>query len=167
VAVKAHADARAAGIRQQAADAREQLAVDRHVDVRAAQLANRLPQAGQQAAQRLVVHRVHVGRVHHLHEVEDFTVLAEQQGMQRRAGVALLELRKHLVGQHQAAHFRQQDHHDGARRLVGGRNPCGSAATASMPETAAHSGMPAQRSIQRCRLMFIKRLVAGRRGTAR
>ena len=94
-------------------------AVNRDIHIRAAQLANRLPQAGEQAAQRFVVHRVHIGRVHHLHEVEDLAVLAEEQGMQRRVGVALLEARKHVVGQDEAAHFRQQDHHDGAGRLVG------------------------------------------------
>ena len=53
-----------------------------------------------------------------LHQVQDFAVFSKQQRMQFGVRVACFEARKHVVCQHQTAHFRQQNDHDGTRRAV-------------------------------------------------
>ena len=116
VAVEAGAQRRPGSPRQQAADPREELAIEHRIRAQATQRAQRREERPRQPAERAVVDDDDVLRRDARHQVEGLAVLAEQHHVQRRVRVARAQRREHRLREHQAAHLGEQDHHDPARR---------------------------------------------------
>ena len=124
---KPHTQRRTHQKRHQAADAREQLAVDHRIQRQAAHGNRDTPDVAQQAKPRAVVQRMQMLWFRQAQQHGNFLIFLELQHMQRHTGVALAQLGKHRASQHDAAHLGQQHHQNVARRpyLCTGLAPTG------------------------------------------
>ncbi len=109
---EAHSHGRAHQIGHQAADAREQFAIDDGIQLEFAHGAHNAPDVLNQLGARAVIERMKIVGVRQLQQLGHFLVALELQHMQRGSGVTLAQGREHGPGQHNAAHFGQQNHQD-------------------------------------------------------
>ena len=109
VRLKSHMNRGTGQVGENGAHAREQFAVDHHIEADTAHGQDRAQGIRHKTAQRLVADGNHVFRRHHAEQVEHFAVLGEHQDVQRSIGITFAQIGKHRLRQHQTAHFRKQD----------------------------------------------------------
>ena len=104
-------------IGDQAADSGKQLAVDNDIKTQSAHFLERLPEVARKILEVGVIECHDIFGGDDVEQIEDFAVLGEKHNVQFGTGIARFERPEHRFGQHQTAHFRQQNDQNALRRV--------------------------------------------------